>query len=128
MQHAITTKASARGFSFTTFLIALFIIVPVFITVMQAAPVYLEYFAIKRAISRAVRECSSCSKEEIRRIYEKQAQIDEVTSVKAIDLEVKRMAGIGEKGVVVSTEYVRKQELISGAGISLLFEFNISIP
>lgn len=117
-----------RGLSFSSFLIALCVGVPLFITVIRTVPVYTEYFAIKRAMLRAAKECHECSLEEVRRLYGRQALIDEITSVKGIDLSVKRAPGKGEKGIAVSTEYSRKQELVEGSGISLLFEFQITEP
>ena len=119
---------SERGFSFTNFLIVLFVGVPFVITIMRTVPVYLEYFAIKKAMIRAASECNECSKEEIRRLYDKQASIDDIISVKGLDLEVARSAGAGPKGIAVSTDYSRKQELVEGSGISLLFEFQITQP
>ncbi|MES2205761.1 MAG: DUF4845 domain-containing protein [Pseudomonadota bacterium] len=121
-------KPRQRGLAFTTFLLALFIGVPVFITLMRTFPVYLEHFAIKRAMLRAAKECTACTKEEIRRIFDKQASIDEIASVRGGDLDVQRAAGKGEKGIVVVTSYARKQELIEGSGVSLLFEFEITEP
>jgi Domain of unknown function (DUF4845) len=121
---------SLSGLSFISFLIAVMIIVPSAITIMRTVPVYIEYFSIKRAMLRAVKECHECSKEEIKTLYTKQALIDEISSVHASDLEIKQggKAEAGNKSVSLYVEYSRKQELIEGSGVSLLFEFQITEP
>lgn len=87
----------------------------------RALPAYSEYFAVQKILNAIAKESNSeTSVAEIRRTFEKRADVEYVQSVGAADLNVQRQ---GAK-VVLSMEYERR---IPVAGnVSLVFAFNPS--
>jgi hypothetical protein len=86
------------------------------VVVMKSTPAYLEYFAIKRAMT-ALKQMEGAGAKELRDGFDKRAQVDDIKSVNAKDLVV-------EKDGSASVEYQVTVPLF--ANISLLFDFSAS--
>lgn len=108
-----------RGLSMFGFLIVAVIVVFMALLTMRLVPAYLEFFTIKKILLDIGNNpnISSMGNSEIREIFTKRAQVDNIDTVRASDLEIGRQSGIS----VVSVEYTYQTPLI--ANISLLVEF-----
>ena len=76
----------ARGFSLGSALIAVIIVVAVLLPGLKSIPSMLEYFSVKRAVNYA--RDSSSNRKELAVNFDKQAQIDNIHSIKGEDLDV----------------------------------------
>jgi len=76
----------ARGFSLGSALIAVIIVVAVLLPGLKSIPSMLEYFSVKRAVNYA--RDSSSNRKELAANFDKQAQIDNIHSIKGEDLDV----------------------------------------
>ena len=97
-----------RGMTFLSLVITAIVIVMAGIVVMQAAPTYIEFLAIDKAVQKA---SGGETVAEVRKIYDKAVTIDQITSVTAKDLEISKDNG----RVVVSFAYERDVHLFGPA-------------
>ena len=88
----------------------------------KVIPHYMEFWAIKKAMTATVRDTTlqDAPVAEIRRAFDRRADIDNVTAVKGTDILVTREGGV----IVLSTSYQVKVPLF--ANISLLIDFSYS--
>lgn len=75
----------------------------------QSIPILLEYQAIKKAAVKSAKDGSTVS--EIRALFDRAAQIDNITSVKGADLEITKR----NDKIVVSFQYSREIALAGPA-------------
>ncbi|WP_028312942.1 DUF4845 domain-containing protein [Derxia gummosa] len=86
------------------------------VTSMKIVPSFFEYQAVKRAVVRAA---NGSTPAEVRELFTKQAQIDDINSIGARDIEItKDSAG----NVVVSFAYEKKMEL--AGPVSLVIDYS----
>ena len=86
---------------------------------LKLAPSYIEFFAIKKAITALGQEArGGSSVAEIRKGFDQRATIDAIDSVKGSDLEVTKDAG----GVVVSVSYRKEIPLAGNVGVYIEFK------
>lgn len=102
-----------RGLSFTTLVIALFILVIVAMFGMKLIPSYLEFRAAKNAIDAIAREKQNGTPADIRRAFESRSAIDDINSVKAADLEITKEGG----AIVISFAYRKEVPLTNTVGV-----------
>lgn len=89
-----------------------------FLVGLRVVPAVTEYLAIKRAISVVAEGANSeSSVSELRRDFDKRAYIEDVTSVKGVDLDITKVGG----EIEISAAYSRKIPLV--ANVSLLIDF-----
>jgi hypothetical protein len=82
---------------------------------------YKEYFALQRIVGLLADEGNDgASESEMRRSYERRAQIDSIEAIKSGDLGFRKQGG----KVVVEVEYTRKAPLFGN--VSLSFDFKAS--
>lgn len=94
------------------------ILVLVAIGGLKVAPAYLEYMNVKKAVTAIVTGGEARGTvADIRRAFEKRAQVDEITVVTGQDLEITKEGN----DVVVSFAYPKKVALFGN--VSLLFDF-----
>jgi len=77
---------NAHGFSLWSFLVVIAIVLAVVLPGLKSLPSMLEYFSVKRAVTYA--RDSSSNRKEIAANFDKQAQIDNIHSIKGEDLDV----------------------------------------
>ena len=90
------------------------------IVTMKAVPVYLEFFAIKKAFTALKAEAKEGTTKQIKDRFDARATIDDIKSITSNDLEISKEGG----QTVVNASYQRVVPLF--ANISLLFDFNAS--
>ena len=85
----------------------------------RSVPAYSEYFAVKKILNSMASEATNeTTVAQLRKSFEKRADVDYVETVGASDLIVKREGG----KVVLSMDYERRVPVV--ANISLVFEFH----
>ncbi len=109
-----------RGMGVLAIFSILAIIVFGAIVTMKAVPVYLEFFAIKKAFNALKEEAKEGTTKQIKDRFNARATIDDIKSITANDLEIGKEGG----KTVVSASYQRVVPLF--ANVSLLFDFAAS--
>jgi hypothetical protein len=101
-------KQKQQGLTFFGLLIVGIMLAFAGVTLAQVIPTYIEYLAVQKATQKA---SSGTTVQEVRTIFDKAAQIDDITSITGKDLEV------GKEGnrVVVSFDYSREIHLAGPA-------------
>ncbi len=89
------------------------------ITVMKVVPAYAEYMAINKVFSAMVADpnLSDAKPSQIRESYTRRSGIDDITSVKANDIEISRDNG----KLVLSAKYHVEKPLFSNIGLYIDF-------
>lgn len=100
-----------------TFLVVAVLLVVVAIAGMKIGPAYMEYGTIKKAIVAVAAEGRTGTVADVRKGFDRRAQIDDINAVTGADLEVSKEGG----DVVVSFAYTKKIPL--GANVSLVIDF-----
>jgi len=106
-----------RGLSMAVFLVVAAILVIGAIGGMMVGPAYMEYAKIKKAVAAVALEGRATSVAEVRKAFDRRAQIDDIDVISSQDLDVSKEGG----EVVISFAYSKKVPLVSN--ISLLIEF-----
>ena len=111
---------SQRGLSFSGFLLGAFLLVLASVVGLKLVPVYMQNSEINKifAAISSDPDMQKASVREIRASFEKRASIDNVTAIKAEDIEIQMDSG----HPVLSASYAVKVPLV--ANISLYIEFN----
>jgi hypothetical protein len=81
-------KSKQRGISLLGLIIGLFILVVVALFAMKVIPSYLEYASAKGAIESISRDDQLNTPQMVRNAFEARAQVDNITSIRATDLEI----------------------------------------
>jgi Domain of unknown function (DUF4845) len=108
-------KSGQRGISFLGLLFFGGIIAFLSIILAQAAPTYLEYFAVQKAVNKA---SAGGTVIEIRNAFDRAAAIDDITSITGKDLEV------GKEGDVVVVSFSYTREIHIGGPAYLLLKYS----
>lgn len=106
-----------RGVSIGALLGLCVVFIVIALVGLKLAPAYIEYFQIKKSIA-AVALAGGSSVAEIRKSFDKRAQVDEIVSITGEDLEISKDGG----DVVISFAYPMKVKLFGN--ISVLFDFS----
>lgn len=109
-----------HGLSLIGTMVAGALIVCALILAMRMVPVYNEYFAVKKALAALASNAEANSPEAIRGLFERRANVDDISSVNKADLVISKENGRW----VISAEWQRTIPLV--ANISLLFQFSAS--
>ncbi|WP_440108016.1 DUF4845 domain-containing protein [Acidovorax sp. BL-A-41-H1] len=113
--HRAALRSRQRGLSFFGLVIAGVFAVSVFAIGGQSLPMFIEYFAAKKAIEKARVEGTVPG---VRAAFDRAASIDDIRSIQGKDLEVTKR---GDK-VVVSFKYSREIALAGPAYLVYRFE------
>ncbi|OGA23820.1 MAG: hypothetical protein A3I01_02140 [Betaproteobacteria bacterium RIFCSPLOWO2_02_FULL_65_24] len=108
-----------KGVSLSGLLIGCVILIVLALLAIKVAPPYMEYLQIKKAVAAIIEsgEVRTATVADVRKAFDRRAQIDDITSVTGQDLEITKDGG----EVVISFAYPKKIGLFSN--ISLLFDF-----
>ena len=111
-----------RGMGVIATLLTLVVAIFIAIVALKVVPAYLEYVAIKRALTKVAggSEIATGSAQEIRGAFDKQATIDDIRSVRGQDLEIIQEGST----TVIRANYTQKVPLL--ANVSLLIDFSAS--
>jgi hypothetical protein len=111
-------KKGQQGIGLSGLLMAVVVVVVFALLGMKVGPEYVEFFQIKKALKTiSGNPDAKSSVAEVRKAFERQANIDNISAIRAEDLEVSKEGG----DVVVSFAYERRVPLF--ANVSLLLEF-----
>jgi hypothetical protein len=107
---------------FAGVLLLLIAIVFVAIIGMKLVPAYIEYFTVKKAVTTMAQsgELRNATVADVRKAFQSRAAIDDITAVKATDLEITKDGN----GIVVGFAYEKRIPLFSN--ISVLIDFAAS--
>jgi len=115
-----TSRHRQKGLSFIGFVLIAVLAVAVFAIGGQSLPIAFEYQAAKKAAQKAAQEGSTVP--EVRAVFDRAAQIDDIKSITGADLEVTK---INER-VVVNFAYERALSLVGPA--YLVYRFTYQTP
>lgn len=101
-------KQRQRGLTFFGLLFVGILLAFAGVTLAQVVPTYIEYMAVQKAVQKA---SSGSTVAEVRTLFDKAAQIDDITTISGRDLEIGKQ---GDK-VVVSFDYSREIHLVGPA-------------
>jgi hypothetical protein len=107
------------GMSGIGILIILILVVFAALIGMRVTPAYIEYFAIKKAVTAMAQsgELSGATVADVRRAFDKRAAIDDISSINSADLEIAKEGG----DVILSFAYEKRVPLFYN--VSLLIDF-----
>ena len=108
-----------RGVSLNALLVGGGVLFLVALLGMKVAPVWMEYGKIVKAVQGTAQEYSNkdTSVSQIQAAYDKRADIDQITEIKGVDLDITKEGN----QVVIQFAYQAKVPLFKNA--SLLFDF-----
>lgn len=108
-----------QGLSMVVFLLVAILLVLVAVGGMKIGPAYIEYFSAKKAVSGIVAsgEARNATVADVRKAFDKRAQMDSVSVISGADLEVTKEGG----ELVISFAYPKRIPLFGN--VSLLIEF-----
>ena len=111
-----------RGLGFLGFIIGAFVLVLVSITALKIIPAYMQNATIKKLFVAVANDpdIGKAAPNAIRLAYSKRASIENITAIKAEDIEI----GSDQDVLVLSASYAVKVPL--AGNISLYMEFNPS--
>jgi hypothetical protein len=115
----MTSRQRQQGLGFAGVLVLLVAIVFIAIIGMKVVPAYIEYFTIKKAIAGITQsgELRGASVADVRKAFDRRANIDDITAVTPQDLEISKDGN----EVVISFAYEKRIKLFYN--VSLLIEF-----
>ena len=107
-----------QGVSLMGLIMILFVVVVVGIFSLKLIPAYMEFYKIKAAVEAiAADKARSSSVNEIKKAFESRSAIDDISSVKADDLEITKEGG----QVVIAFGY--RKEVTLGGNVGLFVDF-----
>lgn len=117
-----TLRQKQRGISLSGLLVWAVIIILVSISGLKVAPAYIEFSSIKRNLATIVKDIDTqtTSPSQIKILFDKRAQIDNIKSINGQDIKINKENG----RIVLSANYVVQTPLVSN--ISLQIDFQAS--
>lgn len=111
----MTQRKSQRGLTFLGLLFVGIILAFTGVVVAQVVPTYIEFMAVQKAVDKA---SAGETVAEVRSIFDKASQIDDIRTISGKDLEV------GKEGnkVVVSFAYERDVHLAGPAYLVMRYQ------
>lgn len=116
----ITMQKRQRGLSFTGFIFGAFALVLLSITGLKLIPAYMQYAEINNLFTAIANdpEMQKASIREVRASFNKRASIDNITAIKADDIEIDNVDG----KPVLSASYFVKVPLAGNVSLYLDFK------
>ena len=113
-------KNMQRGVTVSGLVVWLFVIIIVALLGMRLVPAYMEYGTAKNAIDAIARERNASTPAEVRRAFESRAAIDDITAVKAADLDITKQGN----DMVIGFSYRKEVPLFANIGVYMDFAAN----
>lgn len=116
----ISMPGAQRGLSFSGFILGAFLLVLVSITGLKLVPAYIQDAEINKVFSEISNDpdMQKATVHDLRMAFSKRAMIDNITAVKAEDIEIDNSAA----RPVLNASYAVKVPLV--ANVSLYLDFN----
>lgn len=111
------TRGGERGVTISGLVVWLVVFVVVALLAMKLVPAYMEYGSARNAIQAIARDRGASTPAEVRRAFDARAAIDDITVVKASDLEVTRQGN----ETVISFAYRKEVPLFANVGLYMDF-------
>src|SRR6185503_15375321 len=108
-----TRRSGQKGLSLVVLILVLVALSVLALFGMKIFPSVLEYRSAKGAIEAIARDNPSASPNDVRRAFESRATIDDVSSVKASDLEIAKEGN----SVVIGFAYRKEVPLFRNVGL-----------
>ncbi len=106
-----------RGVTITGLLVWLVILIVGALLAMKLIPAYMEYGTAKSAIDAIARERNATTPADVRRAFESRAAIDDITAVKAADLDITKQGN----EMVIGFSYRKEVPLFANVGVYMDF-------
>jgi Tfp pilus assembly protein PilE len=113
-----------RGVTLMGLIIGLFIVILVALFAMKLIPAYMEYLTAKSAIEAIARERNAQTAQEVRRAFDARASIDNITVLKASELEITKDGA----GLAIAFAYRKEVPLFANLGMYIDFAANSANP
>ena len=110
-------RKSQLGIGLGGLLVGAVIFIAVATIGMKVGPSYLEFFAIKKAVNAIAQEKRTASVADIRKTWDARSTIDDISSVKASDIEITKDGS----DLVISASY--RKEIPLGGNLGLYIDF-----
>lgn len=112
------SRRRQRGLGLLTLILFAVVLVFAVLLVMKVFPTATEYWAIKKAASKAAQE-GGATVQAVRASFDRAATIDDIRSISGKDLDITKDA---QGHVVVAFKYEKKLELFGPASLLLEYE------
>jgi Domain of unknown function (DUF4845) len=106
-----------RGVTITGLMVWLVILIVGALLGMKLIPAYMEYGTAKSAIDAIARERNATTPADVRRAFESRAAIDDITAVKAADLDITKQGN----EMVIGFSYRKEVPLFANVGVYMDF-------
>ena len=115
-----------RGLSLNTLLLGGVVLALISLLAMKAAPPWMEYGNLVKAVKGTATDGSlkTASVAQVRAAFTRRAEMDDIKSVNAQDLEITKEGG----ELVISFKYEKKVPLFSNVSLVFDFEGSSSAP
>jgi Tfp pilus assembly protein PilE len=110
-------RRGQRGVTLMGLFITLFVIVFLALLAMKLIPAYIEYATAKKAIDAIARERQATTPQEVRRAFDARAAIDDISAIKAADLEISKQGN----EMVIGFAYRKEVPLFANVGVYIDF-------
>jgi hypothetical protein len=109
------------GVTLMGLIMVLFVLIFAALFVMKLLPAYIEYGTAKKAIEAIARDrTGATTPQEVRRLFDARAQIDNIDVLKGSDLEVSKDGA----GMVIAFAYRKEVPLFANLGMYIDFAAN----
>ena len=115
-----TTRAQ-HGLSMIAFLFVATVIVVVAAIGFRVVPAYIEYFTVRSALEKSLRDSPDPTPPVVKKSFEKYIAADYIDSVRATDLNVTR------EGNAIVAQVAWQKQLHMVGNVSLLLDFDVSV-
>lgn len=121
MKACTLTRERQSGLSLIGLLIVASLLAFVLLVAFRTVPAVTEYMAIQRIVKVVAEEGDGgASLTDIRRSFDRRAQIDDISSIKGADLDIYKQGG----KVMIEVDYARKVPI--AGNVSLLLDFRVT--
>jgi Tfp pilus assembly protein PilE len=114
------TLSHQRGVTLSGLFVVLFVLVIAALLAMKLIPAYMEYGTAKNAIQAIARSGQASTPQEVRRAFDSRAAIDDISAIKAADLEITKDGN----AVVIAFAYRKEVPLFANVGVYIDFAAN----
>ena len=115
-----TMRQKQKGISLSGLLVWAVILILVAISGLKIAPAYIEFASIQKNLSAIVKDINSQSADlnQVRILFSKRAQIDNIKSINAQDIKINKESG----RIVLSASYTVRIPLVSNLSLTIDFD------
>lgn len=115
-----TMRQKQKGISLSGLLVWAVILILVVISGLKIAPAYIEFASIQKNLSAIVKDINvkSVDLNQVRILFSKRAQIDNIKSINAQDIKINKESG----RIVLSASYTVRIPLVSNLSLTIDFD------